>query len=136
MNFRDHLNQFFQGRYGTDTLNRFLLILFWVFVVLYLFTGWFWANTITLVIAVWSLFRMLSRNYARRSAENQKFLEITAPIREKFNKMRNPAAGTSTSAGYKIFVCPTCRQKLRVPKGKGKIKITCPKCHGDFVKRS
>ena len=132
MNFRDSINRFFQGRYGTDSLNRFLLVLFIIFTLLYLFTGAIWIDTLSLILAVLIFFRMLSRNYAKRSSENQKFLELTAPIRSKISQLRSRNADPA----YKIFVCPSCQQKLRVPKGKGKIKITCPKCRKDFIERS
>lgn len=133
MNFRDHLNQFFQGRYGNDALNRFLLVMFFIFTLLYLFTGIYWVDLLSLLLVILIFFRMLSRNYTKRSAENQKFLNITEPIRTTFH---NLFSKEGRSSAYKVFVCPTCRQKLRVPKGKGKVQITCPKCHCDFIKRS
>ncbi len=129
MSFKDRLIQFMQGRYGSDALNRFLLILFWILTILYFFIKSSLLNLFSVTIAVWVMFRMLSRNYQARSAENQKFLKLTAPVRTFFRNLRNPSS-------YRIYSCPNCGQKLRVPKGKGRIQITCPKCHGDFFKRS
>lgn len=58
-------------------------------------------------------------------------MDITAPIRVWFDNIRN-----SSKSSSKVFVCSKCHQKVRVPKGKGKIEITCPKCNYKFIKRS
>ena len=111
-NFRERLMQFMRGRYGgNDTLNKFLFGVFAIAVLEY------------------SYFRIFSKNIARRQAENAKFLELTAPIRGFFGKK----SGDKT---HRIFQCPQCGQKVRVPKGKGKIEITCPNCRNHFIKRS
>ena len=34
---------------------------------------------------------------------------------------------------YKVVDCPSCKTRLRVPKGKGKLKISCPKCSHSFL---
>ena len=132
MNFRNSINHFFQGRYGTDSLNRFLLALFLMFMLLYLFTGAFWMDILCLVLAALMSFRMLSKDYERRSAENQKFLQILASFRSRLGQLRN----CRKDSAHRICVCPHCQQKLRVPKGKGKIRITCPRCRSDFIERS
>ncbi|MFR6495256.1 MAG: hypothetical protein ACLUOF_01610, partial [Ruminococcus sp.] len=80
-------------------------------------------------VLIYSYFRIFSRNIARRQAENQKFLEITAPVRSLFGKK-------SADKTHRIFSCPKCGQKMRVPMGKGKIEITCPNCRNKFIKRS
>jgi Ca2+/Na+ antiporter len=141
MNFRDSINRFLQGRYGTDSLNLFLAILMCVSSLLSIFvwpTGLNLLSLLSLLLAVLVIFRTLSRNFQQRRAENQKFLTLTEPIRRKFSTWRRDVSSrkSAASASCKIFTCPTCHQKLRVPKGKGKICITCPKCHSDFVKRS
>lgn len=107
-NFRERLMQFMRGRYGgNDTLNKFLFGVFLFFLLVAIF----------------------SKNIARRQAENAKFLELTAPIRGFFGKK-------SSDKTHRIFQCPQCGQKVRVPKGKGKIEITCPNCRNHFIKRS
>lgn len=131
MNFRDKLNGFLQGRYGNDELNRFLLILYIILVIAYLFTGFFWLNLLSFIAAVIFLFRSFSKNYTQRSSENKSFLKFTEPVRRKFSEIRN-----SAKSGCRIFTCPQCSQKVRVPKGRGRIRITCPKCRNEFIKRS
>ena len=78
-------------------------------------------------------FRMFSRNYAQRSAENQKYLDLTWKIRSKFDKTKRRIV---ESKDYHIYKCPSCGQKIRIPRGKGKICITCPKCRHEFEKKS
>ena len=86
-------------------------------------------NLIAVAVLIYSYFRIFSRNIARRQAENQKFLKITAPVRSLFGKK-------SADKTHRIFSCPKCGQKMRVPMGKGKIEITCPNCRNKFIKRS
>jgi DNA-directed RNA polymerase subunit RPC12/RpoP len=78
-------------------------------------------------------FRMFSKNYSQRSAENQKYLEMTRGIRTKLTKAKNRIV---QSKDYHIYKCPTCGQKIRIPRGKGRICITCPKCRHEFEKKS
>lgn len=131
MNFRDRINNFFRGRYVYDELNRFLIVLYAILVIFNLLIRLYVLNIFGLVILIILLFRMLSRNYEKRRAENKKFMEITAPFRIWLFNMRD-----SSKLEYRLFICPKCRQKVRVPKGRGKIQITCPKCSNKFVKRS
>ena len=65
--------------------------------------------------------------------ENQKFVNFRYRIVVKWDKMKKRMAQRKT---YKFFKCPTCKQEVRVPKGHGKIEITCPKCRERFVKHS
>ena len=131
MNIRDKLNNLLQGRYGNDELNRFLLILYIILIAAYLFTGFFWLNLLSFIVAVIFLFRSFSKNYAQRSSENKSFLKFTEPVRRKFSEIRN-----SVKSGYRIFTCPQCSQKVRVPKGKGRIRVTCSKCGNRFEAKS
>jgi hypothetical protein len=79
-------------------------------------------------------FRTFSRNIYRRQMENQKFMMAWNPVKNyfKFWKMRFQ----ERNGVKKLFRCPKCRQTIRVPKGKGKIAITCPKCRFEFIKRT
>ena len=89
-------------------------------------------------------FRMLSYNREKRYAENLLFLNKTQGIRAwlerqkaaALQKSRDKAARNGQNNGYKIFRCPRCGQQLRVPKGRGRIEILCPKCQAHFVKKS
>ena len=90
-NWRERLTQFMQGRYGgNDTFNKALFGVFLFFLLLAIFTGRTAVSTtlnlIAVAVLIYSYFRIFSRNIARRQAENQKFLEITAPVRSLFGK--------------------------------------------------
>ena len=135
---RDKLNKFMQGRYGADQFARFTSIAACVLIVLSMFCsrngslGGF-LDLLGVVLLVYTYFRVLSRDHQKRYAENQKFLSVTAGVRSRFQKEKNMMAQRKT---HHIYSCPGCGQKIRIPRGKGKIEIDCPKCHTKFVKRS
>lgn len=130
---REKLQRFMMGRYGVDSFGKFLTgaIVFLIIISL------FWKNVgislVILFIILYSYFRMFSKNYAKRSDENQKFLQMTKGIRKKTDKIKREAKQKKI---YRFFVCPKCGKKVRVPKGRGKICITCPECKHEFVKNS
>lgn len=116
----DALRRFMYGRYGSDQLGMALLILGIVLMLL----GTFWLPVFTLLSYIplfYYIFRCYSRNIPKRQKENAWFLRLTAPLRDR---------------NHRYFRCPTCRQSVRVPKGKGRIAITCPKCHHRFEKNT
>lgn len=127
------MQQFMVGRHGADEFGRFLSTLALVLLIVSLFTKWgllYWCG---LGLIVYSYFRMFSRNIPKRYTENQKFLNLRYKTIAKWNLTKKHAAESRT---YRFFKCPQCKQKVRVPKGRGKICITCPKCRTEFVKRS
>lgn len=145
---REKFYRFMQGRYGVDQLNRFLLVLMAISIIINTFfvrskvTFFF-----TFLLMFISYFRMFSRNIYKRSSENTKYLQL----KEKVTSfLRNIFAGNICRANfrqsntytfdeakmYRIFKCPSCKQKLRVPKGKGKICISCKRCGSSFIKRT
>lgn len=120
------------GRYGNDQLNRFLMIIVLVFLVLsMIFRGPFYF--LALAALIYSYFRMFSRNIAKRSAENQWYLKKSMKARGFFQKKKREL---SQRKQYHIYKCPNCKQKIRVPRGRGRIAITCRKCGTEFVKKS
>lgn len=122
-----------RGRYGTDQLNFFLLI---VSILILLITTLLKVNygiLISVVILVFCYFRMFSKKTWKRSAENTKFLRLVYPITKRFNSVKKKWKDRKT---HKYYKCPNCKQELRVPKGRGEITITCPKCHTKFDKRT
>lgn len=121
------------GRYGADELSRFMLGTCLVCMLLNIFTGISLGYILALALLGLCYYRMLSRNYTQRSAENQKYLELTWKFREKFNRTKRRVA---QSKDYHIYKCPSCGQKIRIPRGKGRICITCPKCRHEFKKKS
>ena len=127
------LMQFMSGRYGTDQLSKFLLGVCLVCIVLNLVTGWQVLYLLSTVLIAVCYARMLSRNYAKRSAENQKYLQAVWKLKNKTDRMKYRMAQRKE---FHIYKCPSCSQKIRIPRGKGKICITCPKCKTEFQKKS
>ena len=119
------LRSFMAGRYGTDRLNMVILCsglgasILSVLVPVPPFNLVFWALSYALMI--WAIFRSLSRNTYKRYQEDRKFLQI-------FDRLKDRQ--------HRYFVCPKCRQRVRVPRGKGKISITCPRCREKFIKKA
>lgn len=129
---RNALQRFMYGRYGTDQLNMALLLLY---LVLYLVSIIFRLEILywlSLVVLVFLLFRTLSRNAARRRAENAKFLQIAGPFLRWIRFQRT----AHRDKEHRYFKCPNCGQQLRVPRGKGKITVTCRNCGASFEERS
>ena len=130
---RDKIYRFMQGRYGTDDFYKFL---FWV-ALIGIVINWFFKSqllsfAVTLIL-VYAMYRVLSKNHSPRYAENQRYLQATAKIRYWFDQQKKLMEERKY---HHIYTCPKCRQKIRIPKGKGKIMIRCPKCHHEFQKRS
>lgn len=123
--FKKTARRFMEGRYGTDKLNIFLLRTAFVLMLIDLFLPVgllklvFWLLPMGLM--VWSILRSFSRNIYRRYGENRKYLQLMDAVRDR---------------QHRYFNCPKCRQRVRVPRGKGKIAITCPKCREKFVKKT
>ena len=119
------LRRFMEGRYGTDKLNTTILAVGVGTCLLSLFIKNAAINMLLIVISyglmIWAIFRSLSRNTYKRYQENRKYLMLLERIKDK---------------DHRYFDCPRCRQPVRVPKGKGKIAINCPKCREKFIKRT
>ena len=130
---REKLYRFMQGRYGVDALSKFMMVVAIVFMVINMVTKWNGANALVTIILVLVYFRMLSRNIPKRYAENQKYLQVSSGVRAWWYRVKRDLAQRKT---HRIFYCPNCKQKVRVPKGKGRIEIRCPKCYTTFVKKS
>lgn len=122
-----------QGRYGVDAFSKGIMGLAVVTMVLTMFTRNQILNVITLAAIILVYFRMLSRNIPKRYQENQAYLRRTSRIRIWFSRKKSEFAQRKT---YHFFRCPKCRQKVRVPRGKGRIAIRCPKCGEEFIKNS
>lgn len=130
---RDRMIQFMRGRYGSDELGRVTMWVSLILLIVYAFTGVKALAVIAILVIVLTDFRILSRNIARRSEENRWFLKHTAFISKKLHLVKQDA---QDRRHYHIYRCPNCRQKIRIPKGKGRIEITCPRCHIEFIKKS
>ena len=119
------LQRFMMGRYGVDKLNSYIL---WAGVAVCILSVFFRNGLLDMIffllsygLMFWARFRCFSRNTYKRYQENRKFLQLLERIKDR---------------EHKYFDCPRCRQPVRVPRGKGKIAITCPKCKEKFIKKS
>lgn len=127
---------FMQGRYGTDKLNNFLFVLFIVIWIVNIFVFNFYATLVldVLQLAVIALFvfRSLSRNITKRSAENRKFAPVYDAVvgwfKLSWKKFRDRKE-------YKYLKCPVCKAQLRVKNKKGTHTVRCPKCGSEFEKK-
>ena len=129
---RNALQRFLYGRYGSDQLNRFLLVAYVALLLLGSLPGLRVLNTFAFVLMIWTLFRLLSRNFSARRAENATFLKLTNPI-VRWYRLR---CTILRDKDHRYFKCPGCGQQLRVPRGKGKITISCRSCGTSFQGKS
>lgn len=132
LGMRERLQRFMWGRYGTDRLNQVLLICAFLSLLISFLGGWIFYLLATVLMG-YAYFRMFSRNVNKRSLENQKYLKQEMKVRGFFGKMKRDMAQRKE---YHIYKCPGCGQKLRVPRGKGRIAISCRKCGNEFIKKS
>ena len=116
---------FMIGRYGTDKLNMVILCAGLAVCVVSAFFHNPQVNLLLTAVSYglmfWALFRSFSRNTYKRYQENRKFLQFFDRLKDR---------------DHRYYDCPKCRQVVRVPRGKGKIAITCPKCRERFVKKT
>lgn len=131
--FKDKMARFMYGRYGMDQLSRNLSLICLVLLIITMFVRNNVIYMIALVGIVYTYFRVFSRNISRRSEENEKYLKFHYKVVGKLNKIKFRITDSKT---HRIFRCPSCSQKIRVPRGKGKISIKCPKCRIEFIKKT
>ncbi len=128
------LYRFMNGRYGSDQLNMALLILS---ILVSLIGGIFFNRSIVVSLIVYALsiiiiYRGFSKKIYKRQQENLKFKRLIQPIKSQYKIIKL----NLTQKQFKHVQCPRCHRTLRVPRGRGKIEITCPHCHVAFDKRS
>lgn len=158
--FRNWMARLMMGRYGTDELNRFLLIIAAILIIIGIFVPKHWLNVLVVLLLIYAYCRMFSRNIAKRQQENIKYLEMKAKVTagraggsqgsSGSQRGRAGGAGYSNAAGSgsggvfgrkkkkkvdpgkRIFICPNCKGSLQVPVGAGRIRIHCPHCGSEF----
>lgn len=133
MRMRERMQGFMSGRYGTDQLSKLILWISLACLAVSMFTRLNVFYILGLVLLIYTYYRMFSRNVAKRYAENQKYLNWRYGFAVRRNKRK---VHWEQRKIYRFYKCPQCRQKVRVPKGKGKVAITCPKCRMEFVRKS
>lgn len=129
---KDKIYRFMRSRYGMDSLSSFLIWTGIIFMLIDCFanTGIFY--TIGIVCVIYAYVRVFSKKYEKRTAQNKWFLDHTLGIRSIFIRIKKDR---QAGKEYKVFNCRKCHQMIRVPKGKGKIQISCPKCGNTFIKK-
>lgn len=123
------LRSFMIGRYGVDQLQWTLLGVYLVWSILFSYSRWRMLALIPLIL-FW--FRFLSRNTYKRSAENQIFMQKAEPAISFFKCWNSRLKDRE----HRYYKCPRCKQILRVPRGRGKISITCPYCQTTITKKT
>lgn len=123
--FRMKMQRFMNGRYGSDKLNLLLIGIGFVFCIAAMFVKYIPVRlafaVVSYVFLFWSIFRCLSRKTYKRYQENRKYLMLIQRIKDR---------------EHRYFDCPRCKQQVRVPRKKGKISITCPKCREKFIRKT
>lgn len=129
---KEKFYRFMQGRYGNDQFNRFLMVLVIVcFAVSLLGVRPFYV--LGIVLLIYAYFRLFSKNIYKRRQENAVYLRYEYKVKQWFATFKRDMAQRKT---HHIYRCPSCKQKIRIPRGKGKIEIRCPKCGQTFIKKS
>ena len=132
-NMINRYQRFMYGRYGNDELN-FVLILFGLLLSLISnFDKLWYLYFLSAVPVTVALLRALSRNTNARYNERLRFIAVISVFKNKYIKIRSRYRDRQT---HKFFICKKCKATLRLPKGRGKIKITCPKCGNTMIKKT
>jgi DNA-directed RNA polymerase subunit RPC12/RpoP len=130
---KEKFRRFMTGRYGNDALNQCLCIVSLAVLVVAMISRLSLFYWIGLALLCYQYFRMFSRNISARTAENYKYYTLKENVGAHFRGLRTRWANRRV---YHYYTCPQCHQKLRVPRGRGRIQISCPRCGTKFVKKS
>ena len=125
------LKKFMYGRYGVDALSMSIIIFGFLLSIFASFNKYF--SIISTIIFIYAYYRVFSKDINKRYMENQKFLKLVEPITSRFKKFK---MRMDNRKDYKYFKCTNCKQEIKIPKGKGKIRVTCPKCGEKIIKKS
>ena len=130
--FRNSLRRFLCGRYGMDELGHALICAGLGLLLVSVLFDSFVVNLISLAVYGFALYRLLSRNFNARRRENEWYLRVSAPATRRVRLWRNMLRDKE----HRYFKCPGCKKYLRVPRGKGRITISCRSCGCKFTKES
>lgn len=131
--FRVWLVRFMTGRHGVDEFSIFTLALGIFLSLLGSLFGSFLLILLGYPAEIYTLFRIFSKNTAKRSEENRKFVALSGKVlfRAKAFLLR-----LKMRKEYKYFRCPGCKSLMRLKRGKGEVEMECPKCHTRFKQKS
>ena len=133
MKTKEKFRQFMMGRYGNDQLGKFILFLVIICCGINIFLKKTWLATTAIILLIYFYYRAFSKDVNARYAENKKYLDAVDPLRKKFFKSKNKYQNRKV---YKYIKCPNCKFEMKVPKGKGKIRVTCKSCGKKFEIKS
>lgn len=131
--FQERLAEFMRGRNGADDLGRICSNIALVLIVVYLFCGWWPLSLVALALIAYAWFRICSKDVAARAQENERFMARLGPARPW---VAAPVATFRDRRANVYLTCPNCGQRARVPRGKGRVRIRCRRCHGTYEGRS
>jgi hypothetical protein len=129
----NQFRRFMYGRYGVDRFSQALIYMTLAVSIIATFSRYRMIFLVSYALLAYAIFRMISKNISKRSQENMIYCRLMGSIKKSLNQIKLSLIGTKT---HKYYKCKHCRQMIRVPRGKGKICITCPKCRAEFVKRT
>lgn len=129
---RNAFARFMYGRNGSDQLGLFTLALYLVVWLIQAFCRWLPLLLLEYLLLAVTLFRILSRNLARRRAENARFLQIMRPLAARWQSLCTRVSDRE----HRYFRCPNCGQQMRVPRGKGRLTVHCRTCGATFEEKS
>lgn len=124
--------EFLRGRNGADELSNALMVLALILALIAVATGWVIVALLALVALAVSLWRTLSRDIPARARERQRYRDLTRPLRQRVKLVQMQVKHRDK----RYFLCKNCGTVLSVPRGKGKLRVTCPKCHDQSVQQS
>jgi predicted RNA-binding Zn-ribbon protein involved in translation (DUF1610 family) len=130
---REKLERFMRGRYGQDELNRVLSASALAFCFVSLITRWLVPSSLSMALVIICIFRSFSRNTGARVREANYYFSLKSKVVRFFSSIAEKVQQRLT---HRIFTCPSCGQRCRVPKGKGRIRITCKRCGAKFIKKT
>ncbi|MPW25815.1 hypothetical protein GC105_08435 [Alkalibaculum sp. M08DMB] len=127
------LQKIMLGRNGGDQLCMGLLLLGLITTIIGNILKLPIINYLSYIPIILCIYRMYSKDLTKRRMENYKFMILISPLYSWFSVK---VSKIKSKKSYKYFKCPNCKQELRLPKGKGKINITCSKCSTKFMKKT
>ncbi|MFA0815144.1 MAG: hypothetical protein ACC608_05090 [Anaerofustis sp.] len=127
------INRFMYGRYGMDRLSRVLIAAGLITDLIAAFVGSMILAVLAPMLLAAAVFRVFSKNKAKRTKENYQFISYMQLLRNRYEAWKKRFEQRKE---YRFYKCPDCRTRLRVPRGKGRILVTCPKCKKGFFAKS
>ena len=127
------LRELMRGRNGADDIALVSVTVAILLAVINLFAKTRVLSALGLALVIYGVWRTLSKDTQRRARENAAFVRRLGPVRRW---VQNPKAAFEEARSFKHAKCPNCGQGVRVPRGKGKVRVTCPRCGTRFEERS